>query len=118
MKAIVAYTYIATIAIIWVFLWVRHFYLIHLMNTYMLAYHEAEWNKMKKNLTGWYRMPSLTPYYTKAIYDYIWRSDENYGDQNITLQKGRIRRVVWELPLYFFAVLVLTVFLLWTGVLK
>ncbi len=119
MKAFAAYAYIATIAIIWVFLLGRHYYLIHIkFNAYMLEHHEAEWKKMKQDLTGWYRMPSWTLYYTKAVYDFIWRSDENLGDQAIALLKKRIRRFLFELPLFFFIVVFVTLVLIWTSVLR
>ena len=82
----------------------------------MLSYHESEWKKMKTD-TGWYRPNWATLYYSKAVYDFIWRSNENFGDESIATQKRIIKRFVWELIFYFIIVVVLTLSCILTGIL-
>ena len=114
----IAPIYIFVVTIAFVFLWVRHFYLIHFkLNRYMLKHHEFEWKKMKED-TSLSRLPWMNLYYTKAVSNFIWRSDEGYGDENIHLQRLRIRRFSWELPLYFVLVIGVTVLFIWSGILK
>jgi len=114
----IAPIYIFVVAIAFVFIWTRHFYLVHFkLNQYMLKNHKFEWNKMKED-TSLYRLPWMNLYYTKAVYNFIWRSVETYGDENIHMQRLKICRFRWELPLYFVLVMVVTILFIWSGILK
>ncbi|MBA3011590.1 MAG: hypothetical protein FP812_15345 [Desulfobacula sp.] len=110
--------FIIAVGVAFVFLWARHYYLVHFkLNRYMLKHHEFEWKKMKQD-TSWGRAPWMNFYYTKKVYNFIWRSTENYGDKNIHLQKLVIRRFLWELPLYFVVVIGVAALFIGSGILK
>jgi len=87
------------------------------MNNYMSEKYPNQWNIMKRD-TGWYRPTWATLYYTKAIYDFIWRSDEYFADKEILSLKRQIKRFVWELPLFFVVVISLSFLLVWIGWLR
>ena len=78
--------------------------------------YKNEWEKMKED-TGWYRPKWATIYYSKAVHDFIWRSDESFNDEQIKLLKQKIRRFIWELPLYLVSVVIITLLFIWLGVL-
>jgi hypothetical protein len=114
-KDMVGYIYLVVIASIFIFIWIRHYYLIHFkMNSYMSAKYSTQWNEMKRD-TGWYRPAWATLYYTKAIYDFIWRSEESYDDDNIISLRKEIKRFIWELPLFFVSVIFLSFCFVWFG---
>jgi hypothetical protein len=69
--------------------------------------HKDEWEKMMED-TGWLRPKWATFYYSNAVYVFIWKSDESFGDEYISFLKRKIKRIIWELPLYFVSVIVLT----------
>jgi hypothetical protein len=48
--------------------------------------YSSEWADMKQD-TGWYRPTWATFYYTKSIYNFIWKSEENYNDNNLLLPR-------------------------------
>ena len=93
-------------------MWARHFYLVHIkLNSYMKINYKNEWEKMKDD-TGWYRPKWATIYYSRAVYKFIWKSDENFNDVKINILKRKIRRFVWELPLYLLVVAIITILLI------
>lgn len=107
--------FLVLIASLYVFIWFRHYYLIHCkMNKYMLEKYPSQWNDMKHD-KGWYRPTWATLYYTKAVYDFIWRSEEYFADENVFLLKKKIKRFIWELPLFFVGAIFLSFFLVWLG---
>jgi hypothetical protein len=120
---VVAYLFVFLVAASWVFLWVRHFYLVYKLNVFLMKYHQEDWESFKRQNPNWLEMepwPSSLIFtcYSRAPYNFIWRSRESYGDQSIVVQRQRIRRFVWELPLWFVAVVAVIVLLILTGVLR
>ena len=109
--------YLILVGFWFVYIWINHYYLIHFkMNNYMLKKYPTYWNKMKSD-TSWYRPTWATLYYTKAIYDFIWRSEEYFADNNIFFLKRKIKRIIWELPLFFIVVIFCSICLVWFGLL-
>lgn len=87
----------------------------------MFAHHKAEWININKQ-EDWLGMESLfaskfTPN-SKAIYKFVWCSNEYFGDNNISIQRLRIRRIIWELPLFFVIIISMTLLLIITGILR
>ena len=110
--------YIWFVGIAFIIIWARHVYLVHYkLNKYMTQNHGNIWETMKHD-TGWYRPNWATLYYSKAVYDFIWKSSETYGDDYLTVLKKEIKRFIWELPLYFVAVILITYLLILMGILK
>ena len=110
--------YMSFITASFIALCLRHYYLIHIkLDRYMHSNHRIKWEKMKKD-TGWYRPSWATLYYSKAVYDFIWHSDESFGDQTVVFQKRVIRRVILELASFFVIVIVLTLSLILSGILR
>jgi len=60
------------------------------MNKYMLEKYPTQWNDMKSD-TGWHRPTWATLYYTKSVYDFIWRSEEYFADENILSLKKKLK---------------------------
>ncbi len=89
------------IVILACFVCIRHHYLVHYkFKKYMSANHNEKWHLMMQE-RGWLPAPTWSnTYFTKAIYDFIWRSEENYGDPNIDFLRKQIRRFILELPLF------------------
>lgn len=84
---IVGYAYLLVVLASFVLLWGRHAYLIHIrLNKYMMRHHRESWEKMKED-TSLYRLPWMNFYYTKAVYDFIWNSEEDYGDASCFAKK-------------------------------
>ncbi len=83
----------------------------------MLKSHNLFWEKMK-NDTGWYRPTWATLYYSKAVYDFIWRSDEDLNDPLVRHLRRKIRRFIWELSIFFVGVLLTTILLINIGLFK
>jgi len=79
----------------------------------MTINYKNEWDKMKED-TGWYRPKWATFYYSKAVYDFIWRSEESFNDDQIKFLKQKIRRFIWELPLYLILVVIISLFFIWS----
>lgn len=114
---ILVHVYVGIVLMSFMFIWARHFYLIHIkLNRYMLLRHPSEWKAMKENL-GWYRPQWATLYYSKAVYDFIWRSGEDFGDENVSRLKRMIKAFIRELPIYFLSVTFITLLLIWFRVL-
>lgn len=112
-----AQLYIIIIAALFLTIWIRHYYLIHfVLDNYMSANYPKIWSNMKED-TGWYRPSWATIYYTKAIYRFIWKSDDYFGDKNLKLLKPKIKKIVWELPLYFVSVIIITFILIYLRIL-
>ncbi len=84
------------------------------MNKYMLEKYPAQWSDMKSD-TGWYRPTWATLYYTNAVYDFIWRSEEYFADENVLSLKRKIKRFIWELPLFFIGAIFLAFCFVWFG---
>jgi hypothetical protein len=89
----------------------------------MLEHHESEWKAIKEEHPNWFRIepwPSslMFTFYSRAVYKFIWRSEESFGDQVILRQRRKIRRIIWELPLYFVVLIAATLSLILTGILK
>jgi hypothetical protein len=118
-----AYIYLFAVAISFVAIWVRHFYLVYKLNIFMLEHHESEWKTTKEEHPNWFGIESwpssvMFTFYSRAAYNFIWRSEESFGDQAILRQRRKIRRFIWELPLYFVMLIAATLFLILTGILK
>jgi hypothetical protein len=110
--------YLWLLPISFVALWLRHVYLVHVkFNRYMREHWGLQWKRMKEDTTL-YRLSWMNLYFTKAAYDFIWRSDETYGDENIASQRKVMRRFIWELPLYFLAAVGSTIVLVVLGLLR
>jgi len=104
--------YVFVVFSVFVFIWFKHSWLIHVsLNNHMKTYHNNTWQKMKDD-TGWYRPTWATLYFSKAVYDFIWRSEESFGDTSIPVLRKRIKKVIWELPLFFIATTLLTIMLI------
>jgi hypothetical protein len=88
----------------------------------MFKHHESEWVIIRKETKDLFGMESLFPpkyvSNTKAVYNFIWRSSECFGDNNILLQRRRIRRFIWELPLFFVVVILATLIFTITSIIK
>jgi len=82
----------------------------------MMRHHRDSWEKMKED-TSLYRLPGMNLYYTKAVYDFIWNSEEDYGDTQVALQGKSIRRLLWELPFYLVVLAAIIDALIRSGVL-
>ncbi len=94
------------IAMSFIYLWGRHYWLVHtVLNNYMELKHKTKWDKMKED-TGWLRPKWATLYFSQAVFEYIWKSDNNFSDQELNLLKKKIKRFIWELPIYFVAVFI------------
>jgi hypothetical protein len=118
-----AYIYLFALAISFVVIWVRHFYLVYKLNIFMLEHHGSEWKTIKEEHPNWFGIepwPSsvMFTFYSRAAYKFIWRSEESFGDQAILRLRRKIRRFIWELPLYFVVLIASTLFLILTGILK
>jgi len=112
MNSIIANSYIMLIAISYIFLWGRHYWLVHkILNNYMELNYRNEWNKSKED-TGWSRPNWATLYYSKAVYDFVWRSDEIFNDDQINILKQKIKRFIWEFPIFFVAAVIVAVFII------
>lgn len=115
---IMAGLYIGSVLTVFVLIWIRHYHLIVFrFGRYMSDRHPAVWKAMIED-AGWYRPQWATLYYSKAVYDFIWRSEEDFGEKDIAELKKKIRAIIWELPLYFVAVAVITSLLIWSGILQ
>jgi hypothetical protein len=106
-----------------VLIWVKYFYRIYEFNKYMLACHNLEWMTIKTQTNEWLWMESLfsSPKLNinaKATYDFIWRSNESFGDEGICLRRNNIRRVIFELPLFFAGLMFITVIFTVLGILR
>jgi len=118
-----AYIFLIIVPISFILLWIRHFHLVYKLNIFLMRHHRASWDAFKGRNPNWFGMepwPSalVFTFYSRAAYNFIWRSEESYGDQSIILQKRRIRRFVWELPMYFVAVMAAAALLISVGVLR
>lgn len=114
--------YIVVVVMIFILLWARHFYFVRIkLSNYMKENYSHNWHKML-NDTSWYSPSWANLYYTKSVYDFIWRKDESFNEysDDIFLRdiKKSIRRFAWELPLFFLFVFLLTLFLIISGLLK
>ena len=76
-----------------------------------------EWLRMKED-TGWYRPSWATLYYSKAVYEFIWGKALTINDENIDSIKLKIKRIVWELPILFISVMIITLLSVSLGWLK
>lgn len=111
----IAQIYILIVVLFFIFIWLKHFYLVHFkLNSYMNLNFKNEWDKMKEN-TGWYRPSWATLYFSKAIHEFIWKTDTNFNDKNISLIKHKIKKIIWELPVFFISVVIVTVFVISLG---
>ena len=100
-----------------VFLWIRHFYLVHIkLNKYMNKYHFSKWSVMK-NDTGWYRPVWASFYFSKGIYGFVWKSEEDFNDVNIVKLRKSIKLFVWELVLFFGGTVLTSILLIWLDIL-
>ena len=99
------------VALSFISIWARHYWLIRSLGKYMDAFHKSKWREMMED-TGWFRPTWTTLYYSKAVYDFIWRSADTLGDDNICVFKKRIKRFIWELPLFFFIVTIVSALLI------
>lgn len=114
MNSMFGQVYILVVAAMFLTIWMKHYWLIRfVLNKHMSNCHKLVWQKMKDD-TGWYRPNWATLYFSKAVYDFIWRSEESFGDANIPVLRRRIKRIIWELPLFFGAIPLLTVLLIRT----
>ena len=120
---VAAYLFLFLVPASFVFLWVRHFYLVYKLNVFMMKYHRENWENFKNQNPNWLEMepwPSLLmfTFYSRGPYKFIWHSQESYGDHSIVIQRRRIKRFIWELPLWFIAVVAATILLMLTGILR
>lgn len=84
----------------WVFLWARHIYLVrYKMNRYMMDHYKDDWKAMKDH-PQWYERRMAGIYYSKAVKDFIWKSDIDYGDKNVRILKHKIKRIMLEFSIY------------------
>ena len=107
---VAAYTYLFMVLALFLLLWLRHVYLVYKLNTFLLKYHKREWEDFRKQNPSWLRMESWPSslaftFYSRAAYNFTWRSKETHGNQAIDAQRRRIRRFVWELPGYLIVVM-------------
>jgi len=111
----IAQLYILLIVLIFIYIWAKHFYLVHvILNNYMKTKYGNEWDNMK-NDTSWYRPPWATLYFSKSIYDFIWKSDFDFKDKNLMILKKRIKRIGLELPIFFIFVFFSTILFIHLG---
>ncbi len=68
-----------------------------------------------KEDTGWYAPTWANLYFTKAVYDFIWKAHETFGDEEVTRLRHRIRSIIWELLLFLISVPVVTFLLILAG---
>ncbi len=120
---IIAHIYAIVVATSFVMLWVRHFYLVYKFYIYILKHHYSEWQIIKLENPNWLGIepwPSSVrfTFYSRAVYNFVWRSQETFEDQSIFFLRRRIRRFILELPLYFVVVIATTLFLILTGILR
>jgi hypothetical protein len=71
-----------------------------------------------KEDTAWYRPSWATLYYGKAVYEFIWGEKTILNDENIDSIKRKIKRIIWELPIFFVAVVTITIVFISLGLLK
>lgn len=120
---IIVQIYMIAVAICYVLLWIRHFRFVYKLYIYVLEHHMSEWKIIKREYPNWLGLeawPSsaMFTFYSRAVYNFVWRSEETFGDPYILSLRRRIRRFVWELPLYFVVVTVTALLLVWSGILR
>lgn len=67
---------------------------------------------MKRN-SGWYRPSWANLYYSKAVYEFLWKTDECFHDATICILKRKIRNVMRELLIFFTAFVFTLSVLIW-----
>ena len=88
----------------WIFVLIRHCYLIRFpFQKYMSKKHPDKWEPMKNN-SNW-TATWIHPYFSQAVYNFIWKSKDNFNDPIVKAFKKRIRWSGWHIPLYFLFVL-------------
>lgn len=111
MKFIFGQIYIVVVMLSFISIWARHYWLIRSLGAYMVEFHKSNWQKMMEN-TSWLRPTWATLYYSKAVYDFIWKSADTLGDDNIDIFRKKIKRIMWELSLFFFIVTIVSALLI------
>lgn len=113
----IATVYIILMALVFALIFFRHCYLVRVKLFGLIkAKHGDEWKNFISD-TGWYS-PSWTSLYgTKAFHDFIWKSNVDYGDDDINILRKKIKSIIWQLPAFILIVIFLTISLIILGVL-
>lgn len=112
MVHMLSYVYFFCVVVLFVFIGVKHIYVFQRQfDPYMCRHHTGRWEAMKSGFV-W------KLYHTKAIYDFVWKSDEAFNDDNIVEYRNKLRRIAWEIPLFFVLIPAITFPLLFFGFLK
>ncbi len=107
-----AQLYILVAVIILLFPIVRHAYLLRFKFMKILKQnHTTEWEKMMKD-TRWLTPNWSSLYRTKSFHDFVWYSNEDYGDHDLKKLRNRLKKIVLEITLAFVMVVVVTVLLI------
>jgi hypothetical protein len=84
----------------WIFVLIRHGFLVRFpFRKHMSKNHPVEWESLK-NDSNW-TATWIHPYYSQAVYNFIWRSQDNFNDPIVEKYKKQIRWSGWHIPLYF-----------------
>jgi hypothetical protein len=70
----------------------------------MMSHFKNFWEELKED-SRWYRPSWANLYHSKAVHDFIWRSDEDFGDANIRILKQKIKRIIWEFVAYILIII-------------
>jgi len=110
--------YILALGVSYLSIWIRHFYLVYQLYIYLKHQHEAEiaiYMRNNPNRFGLEYWPTsdIFKFYQRGMYNFVWRSAENYNDPMIIVMRHRIRRFVVELPLFLVTVISITAILIY-----
>lgn len=104
--------YILVVIFFLSFIFIRHAYLLRFKLMEILKNkHAVEWKKMMDD-TGWLTPNWSSLYRTKAFHDFVWYSNEDYGDHDLMILRKKLKRVVLELILAFVIVIAVTILLI------
>ena len=112
MVHILSCLYFFIVVALFVFIGAKHVYVFQRQfEPHMVRHHADRWEAMKSGFVWKF-------YHTKAIYDFVWKSDEAFNDEDIVAYRKKLRRIALEIPLFFVLVPAITFPLLCFGVLR
>jgi len=107
-----AQLYILFVIFFLLFIVFRHVYLLRFKLMKILKNkHMLEWNKMMGD-TGWLAPNWSSLYRTKAFYNFVWYSNEDYGDHDLSVLRKKLKRINVELIIAFVIVIAVTILLI------
>jgi hypothetical protein len=107
-KDIIFWTYAFVIWGCFLYIWIKHCRLVRKLNTFIESRYSTQWEIIKEkwpDFTWQLGMKLRGPYPSRAIYNFIWRSKEDFGDEEVRFLKGKVRQIRWKLSLFFFVVI-------------